>query len=708
MTTYAETRGLEVDAGVDRIVIDGVDVTYFRDFAVPVPPYTLTEPFAYGSTSITFPQIHAGLERMGVGDLSWVRKSASVVFQRKAADGTLTTDYRGEVLAIGRQGRILTLDIGGQFAGRASQIEKVQPRFRKVVDVGHLINLVAQVCNIPATPHYGEDTGIELPDQGGMKQLAWAQQVCAMSQTADGKQRAFMPVTWGTGPWGFGFKDTTSIDCTLFNDDTRGAVDVSDDVTEQTNVFYGTGSYTADDGSTVRWCNSKYPGLIQGTPPAYPIAGGANFGIGTTDADTITGDGIETLKIRLVESGYLSPLHVFTGVYDQAIYDAVAELKSDGSLSPNGTMTPNAWSALFDLDVTGTSFAGSRVHPIVADPATQKFLYSDSGFIIGRNPAYDPDVIPIERTIDFGPGVTPARARVWCRAQMKRAAGKNFAGTIRLAAGVAAFRGEWAADSSPTAADIMSGRDIRPGMNIWLPLFEGGTLFHISGCDVDADGVTLTVDTQARDLMELAQILDRNGESRRNIRREWNAANLPGRSSGAMVTRDEWFGRLRNKVFCKGGEWTIIPIIGGEEGQVSRTYLRTASTAAAFAAVVLNIEPTTDTLASHIGNPLATLADGDVPWYEDTARLGDWFTKRTLLYAFGDAKQPGGYWPRKHTNDAGNTTTAPITGDWLDDQPWPYLCDVTNPGVLWLAFYPDRDTYLLRGQVFWAQEDDAV
>ena len=87
----------------------------------------------------------------------------------------------------------------------------------------------------------------------------------------------------------------------------------------------------------------------------------------------------------------------------------------------------------------------------------------------------------VHRTIDFGPGVTKAQATAWCVGQAARLAGDHWTGSIDLNGGFGGFTGEWSAGDEPTADDIMSQLDIRPGMNAWLPLFDGGTLVHIAG-----------------------------------------------------------------------------------------------------------------------------------------------------------------------------------------------------------------------------------
>jgi hypothetical protein len=549
------------------------------------------------------------------------------------------------------------------------------------------------------SPWYGPVTGIELAQTGGQSLLSWAQFFNTMSQDDDGSQRALMPVDWGLPVYEFAVKDFTTKHMTLLPDDAGAVLQVTDDATQQPNVWYGSG--ISPEG--VRWQNSKWPGVFQGTPDAYPISGGAPFGLGTTNADTIDGDGIETLRINLEQRGYMPFTSAQSDTYDAAMVKAVKALQRDAGLTVTGTMTTAAWDALFDLSVTGYDVNGAKVFPLVEAPAVRKFNYSATGAVIGRNDAYDPTVLRVERTVDFGPGVDKAVARAWCIGQYTRSQGKNWAGTIELnESGL--FLGDHDTEAGLTNADVASFRDVRPGMNVWVPYFDGGTLFHVSGVDVEDGRATLTVDTQARDLMELREVLDRNLSSKRDTRRAWVLQNQPSKASGNMVIRDENFGILFNKVVLEGGKWNVFPVIVGQSGMVNRVDLRTINDEAEFAVAAFSKKMTRKRLARKVGNPLV-VADESV-W--ETSDIQDWFDDEIILYAVGDGSQPCGYGKRRKLNDAGNATGAPLTGRFIDRDGWAYYHAAGNPVLIYLAIYPDRDCVLKRGQILWPQMDDAV
>jgi hypothetical protein len=711
VSTYPDTRAVSKAAGYDRVLVDGKDVTFFRGAETTIGTITLTEPFAYGPTTLGFPRIAADLEPLGTGDLSWVREDAPVVIQRvddptAATPTVLATDYRGFVVSINPDGRNLTLEVGGEFSGPASMLYKPDILARRVKDLGFWFANIAQQLGLGLADRDGPTTGIEVADAGaGSDLLSWAGDVCAWSQTSSGGQRTMMPTTWGGQVWGFGLKDTTTKHLTLFTDDARVVASLRRDRTQIPTTWYGTG--ITPDG--VRWRNARYPGVFAGPAPTFP----GNMTVGDTDATTTTGDGVTVLQHKLAEMGYLAVTQTLDyTTYTSATAYAVKKVQDDADLTQSGNVNAATWDALFDVSVTGYSLTDARVFPILQDPRVRQFNYTSNGSISGLNTAYDASVKPVERFINFGDGVTKAQAVAWCRGEMARLSGKNWSGTITLN-GFSGFVGEWAAGSSPTGADIMSQRDIRPGMNAWLPQFDGGTLVHISGVQIDRDSqrVTLTVDTLARDFLELAAINARNKEAQRHIRREWFASNRAAKASGAMVVRDELFGLLDRDVALQGDKWNVIPVVVGQQGQVNRVRIRLVNNKAKFSAAVLSKPMTPDgkpgvskRLMRRVGNPLTTAAES--VWEQES--LQDWFDDDVVLWDAGDGNQPCGYSPRRHRDDNGDVTSAPITGRLDDAQSWSYICAAGTHVLVFLAIYPDRDCTLKRGQILYAQLDDAV
>jgi hypothetical protein len=715
-------------AGRDRILIGGRDLTYFREVETLWNDIEYTEPFGYGPASLTFPKVHGTYERLGVGDLDWYRPYAEVRIERRDVDtdALISTDYVGFLISRRPTGAELTVEVWGQWSGKAALMDKHPRAFRHVADVGHLAWLASGDLSLPLKPFNGPVTGVKMVDAGGGEKLdAWASRLCAMSLTTDGVQRTIMPAEWGSSTYRFDVKDTTTPHCTIFTDDTRMVVDLVDDAATRTNRWFGTG--ITPEGVRIR--NIRYPGLVQGTPAPYPMTGGASFTLGTTDADTINGDGITVMQIKLQQMSYFGWDNPITGTFDEVTAEAVMRLKADVRLTVNGTMTQTAWDRLWDVGKTGFSLNGAKVFPLVADTRTEKFLYSATGAVIGRNPDYDPTVFPNERVIDFGTGMTKQQMVDWCRGEQARAnVEKNWTGTITLY-DLGCWSGQWnGSDAATLRPDpstgyagrpdlIMSLRDVRAGMNAWLPLFDGGTLVHIASVKLTRNGpsttAVLTVDTQARDAREIAMILERDAEASRDVRHEWYAANRSSKPTGGMVPRDEFFGRLQAAQKLKGGQWNAFPVPAGQAGTINRIHVQLTNSKAAFGMVILaeghGAGQVERELARRIGDPLAAVPDGTDAWWEKDSNA-NWFRNRDrgLLYAAGTHDQPCGYWPKKHTDAQGNTTGAPITGEWIYDPQVSYLTGVYQPGVVWVAIWPDRDCTVKAGQLLWAQENDVA
>ena len=721
VTRYATATPVSVDAGRDRFVIGGVDVTHFRGAQTAFPEgLTYTEPFGYGACTFTFERINPCVEKIGVGETHWVREGAGVKIQRADDSGTIIGhDYLGIVAAWRAAGNKLQIDVVGQVTGRLNLLDRQPPTFAMARDMGLWAHDIAVAARVSLSPRFPL-TGIKYTNAGGMTELAWAQEVCQMAQTVDGDQWTFMPKVWGQGAaYEFRLKDRTTKHLTLFADGQQIALDLGHDAAESPNVYFGSG--TDPDG--MRWRNAKYQGLTANVPaPAYPMAGGATFGIGTTDADTIGGDGINTLQWKLHAAGYLNYRDTMATdvVYTDEVGAAVRRMRDDVNLPAGTTMTPAAWDALFDVTRTGYRLIEARVMPLVADKRTQRWLYTADGSLAGHNPDYDPTILEVHRTNDFGDNVTKQRATDYDRGVYSRRTDSNWAGTITLSLGMGGYAGEWGpADvdylNDPTTgpAHIMPQRDIRPGMNVWLPLFDGGTLLHIAQVAVSADSVTLSVDTQARDALTLDQVIARNADSRRSARREFRSGFR--KQPATRATWDEFGGVLAGDVDCPGGQWTVVPVPMGRAGQVNRTDLQVLA-ATEFCMAVFSEQMTPHRLTRRIGDPFPVNSDDETVW-ESNSVAQDWADDGTLLYAAGNENQPCGYGARKHKNAAGHVTAAPLTGRHYDTATWSYETPSDEMPVVWLAIYPRNDTTLKAprykkgkrraGQIFYKQDDDA-
>lgn len=714
-TGYKSVRAVAKPAGYDRLIIDGVDVTFFRGGVIPIPEYLLTEPFAYGPMTLPIPRVAADLEELGVGDLSWVRDGARVLVQRvddptAETPAVLATDYVGRVLCRVIDGRSLALEIGGEFSGPASLIN-IQPILhRRVRDVGLFFAETVRRVHLRPEQRDGPVTGIKIANGGeGLTLEAWGRELGAQSQTSAGIQRAIMPLVWGGKVWGFHPKDTTTVDVTLFTDDARVVPRLRDDVAEKPNTFYAT--CITPDG--VRMRGSVYPNLFDSVPPEFP----GTMSVGDTDADTTTGDGVTVLNNRLVGLYLLDRDEPFAyGDYTADTAAVVREIQDRAGLPVTGVVNEATWNRVYDVDATGGSLGQARIIPTVQDPAVREFDLTPTGAVAGKNPLRDISVLEVHRNLDYGAGVTYKQELANTRGQYAKVKNnKNWVGEVELHGGFGGYAGDWGPEdfeflNGPGGVPyIMSQRDIRPGMNAKLAMIDGGTMVHISGARVSPQSrtTTLTVDTMARDLLEVAAIMARNAEARRSPRREFFTENRAGKASGIMIVRDQWFGKLPQIETLEGGKWNVFRMVIGQHGSVNKTVIRTFDEPAKFYASAWSIPITEKRLHNHVPNPAEV--PGDTAWYE-TDWAGEMHEDRKLLWAAGTDQDPCGYWPKHHTNPrTGAVTAHPITGKHVDiGSPWTYYQSWDSPATVWVAIYPDRDCKVRAGQMFWPQEDDAI
>lgn len=689
---------VDAPASRDRIVVGSVDVTYFRGKRTPTPTYTLTEPFAYGSANLTFPQVSPVLESgsLDVGELAWTKKGSVVKLQRVAADGTVKTDYRGRVIARRLTSAGLLLEVGGILSGPASLLNRQVPVYRSVSDVATLAaNAIDSRTSggIQGVPFTSSGlTGIEIAGTGGMTYLGWLQHLCSMAVARNGDQWTIMPTTWGGGTFTMRLKDSTTKHCTIYLDRDRAVPELVDDAAEQWNTGFGT--CVTSDGMIVN--GMVLPGVEQADPPPFP----GTLSLGDS------GDDVLTLSWKLVRAGLLDrdvPLTTF----DAETEEAVEDLQDMAGLPQTGAVNEATWNALFDVGVTGFSLAGARIMPIVQAPKVREWNYTANGSLAGRNPSFDPNALRVDRDIDFGSGLTEKGMRRWMRGHRARIGDMTWTGTITLN-GCAVIAGEHnPGDPAPPAADVIPARDIQPGWNVWLPGLAGGTLVHVAQVDVDPgdyDTVTLTVDTAYRDALELGEIIARNKDSRRNPRREWaHEQRGSTRIHDAVTPFNQKAGQITANVSLAADTWNEVPVFAGQAGTVSKLRLA-LTTYCEFSVVAAAKKIGEAKMNRRVGNPFPVDADGETVWTSGV--LDDFFADRLVVYAAGADDQPCGYWPKKHINAAGNTTSAPLTGVWQDDAGFGYFT-FAQP-VLWLYIYPKAATSLQRGRVLWAQLEPGV
>lgn len=666
-----------------RVRIGGKDVSFFRGVQTPMPSFGLVEPLLFWSGTLTLPQVHAALERPGHGDLTWLRKWAPVVIDRvDADDNVVATDWRGFIADYQHDGRSLTCTLAGQATGTADLQDRAEVLFPDMVDIGtQAMNCVRR--NLGLSTGDAPTTGIVFPESGGTgSQLDFLHDLLARSTTLGGSQWTIMPDAKGI--YQMFRKDVTTIDATVYIDGSFVSESLRRDFTQEPTRVWGTA--VTPDGMRVR--NAKFPGY-----------GGPSVAFPGTLSPGDSGDGVLALKWQLFIGTYLDdPSGSWTTDADDPITEAVKELQADAGLSQTGVVNAATWKAAYNTAIIGGGLRGAHIEPMAADTRTVAYLRNAVGQVIGQNPLYDKGVKRADLSVDMGPVKSPEQARKYAR--QKLAPATNWNGTITVNTG-AVIDGEHNTGDPLTADLVRDSRSVKPGHNLWVPNWDGGTLFHVSGCDVQYGSVTFAVDTQARDAMEVWAIRERNRESRANASR--SKSGLRRRSAIRDDTGAFYDGGVFGKIprtFCPAGTWTVIETPAGRSGTFQKIDIQTDDPAA-FMWNLWGSNRQADWLNRHLGDPFD---DGFADLMD--AHQDGWADNYALIDHWGTKKQPCGYGSRKHTKDDGTISDAPITGRFVYRPGSTYY--TRQGGLLRLGFYPDRDTWVQGGRVLYLLLDDAA
>lgn len=628
---FPVTRQADKPYARHRIVIGGKDVTWFRDVETPMPTYGLVSPLLYGSGSVTFPQIHAAYERPGVGALAWLKKFASVKIQRvDAANNVVATDWRGFVADFQHSGRELACTLGGEATGRAAMMDRPVPIFARVSDIGNQAILTVQHhLRLPTggTPN----TGIAIAEAGGGSELDFLTETMAKSTQRDGIQWTIMPNS--NGVYRMFQKDVTTIDATAYIDGFHVVEALRRDFTEEPNRVWA--SAIAPDGRRIRF--AIYPGLTSGARPAFP---------GTLNAGD-SGAGVTALIWRLWTVGYIDgnyPPSAWTTDSGDPVTRAVADLQDDAGLVDNAVVNNDTWNAAFDVDVTGYSLRRSAIKPAAQWPYTQAFLRTASGQVRKPNPKYDRSKPFVDITVDMGAGWEQRQVQKWAKRELANGTQSNWVGTITLTTG-ALVDGTHNPAGALTSSNVRDARSMKPGMNLWLPNWDGGVLVHVSGANVQDGSVELTVDTRARDTMKVWEVIARNRESRKNPARQWIAQNRRSgqRDDTGAFYDGSVFGKLP-RTFCPANTWTILKTPGGRSGTLNKITLTTDTAQALFVFGIFGKQVSATRMDNVIGNPLTLV--GTKNWASKQKTLTD---DMWMVYAAGGVtdgvRQFCGFWP---------------------------------------------------------------
>lgn len=663
-------RDLDGAWGSFRLFVGGKDVTFFRGVPSQIGGYQLQEPYGYGPADFAFPQITPfEVDTWGTGDLSWFDMGKPAKLVQVDADGVYVRDvWRGFITNVEVDDDGTRVQCDGEASGRLALRDKHDELFYFTKDIGRLLWEAFNKARLPLSPHLGMDTGLEVYERGraGGSFLDYCNQLLGEAMTADGDQLTIHPTATG---YETTWKDRATVHGTVFYGAAGVSLRATRDLQEEPTTIYGQGR----DPEGLVWVNGKYPGLIQGDAPDFP----GTLSLGDT------GDNVQVLQQKLIGMGYLDGDEAVGNEFNEATEDAVIALQDDAGLAQTGVVNAATWDSLYDLGDTGFSLRQAHVAPLAQLNAVRKQNRTSNGSLAGFNEDYDADRVEVDRTIDFR--ITrKRRARKWSRRHLSDLhATPAWVGTLELSTDLAA--GDHTHGTAPTP---LSRLDLTPGQNIRVRNF-GDLLFHVSGVNVDADqNVTAAVDTHARDLLHIGQILERNREARSRPAREFLRDRRPTSANSRIVEFSEVGGRLWSRVNLTGDQWCEpIPIIAGQSGTLNRVRTQVRDSECEFVMIATAKKVSRAWLNDLESNPFGANAFRNQKVYQRADE------ERVILGIWGTPDEPGGYAPgAKSEGDD-------LTGLLLEDAGVPYY--TFDQPVIWVSYFPRQDCHLPPQRILW-------
>lgn len=641
--------------GSMRLFVGGKDVTFFRGVPARVGGYQLQEPYGYGPADFAFPQLTPfEVNAWGAGALSWFGMGKPVKLVQADPAGAFVRDvWRGFVTNIEVDDDGVTVQCDGEASGRLALRDKQDELFYWTKDIGTLLWDTFNKARLTLTPHLGMDTGIKVYERGraGGSFLDYCNQLLGET-TASGEQLTIRPTASG---YETVWKDRTTVTATVHYGAAGVSLRVARDLQEEPTTIYGQGR--EPDGLV--WVNGKYPGLVQGSTPAFP---------GTLQQGD-SGPNVQVLQQKLIGMGYLDRDDAVGDVFNADTKDAVEALQDDAGLAQTGVVNAATWDSLWDLGDTGFSLRQAHVAPLAQLSAVRKQNRTSNGSVSGFNPNYDADRPEVDRSIDFQV-MRKKRARKWARKHLSHIHSKTaWVGTLELTTDLAA--GTHTHGTQPTP---LSRLDVNAGDNILVRNFDGDTLFHVSGVNVDADQrVTLAVDTLARDLQHIGQIMERNRAARSRPARDFLRDRRSTAANSRIVEFSEVGGRIWATIDVPAETWVVFPVIAGQSGTINRVRAQVTESACEFVLAATAKQVSEAWWQRLESAPLGANAFRNQNVYTEAD------DRRAILGIWGTKDEPGGYSPgAKSAND-------PLTGLLLEDAGVPYY--TFDQPVIWMAIW---------------------
>jgi hypothetical protein len=673
---WAPSSVIRADVGFFHVYIDGVDRTVFRGVQTIVDRYVLMDPFGCGPASIRFPKV-SGFEKIGTGATSFLRDGASVDLYIVTPAGVRDAVplWSGELTAkaTSSNGEGTTFELVGDLAGPAGLATHKPGQYIPATDRGKLIAtaLNKEVVTRRVAAIATVTTGHSTAGRGSSNEsvMAYVQSTLPIGWTVRRRR---------TVRRAYELRQRTSGTVWTVRYGQRGMdFQLRSDLTEAPNVFFGRG--IRQDGYS--WANWRYPGQIA-QQPAYPNSSPGNtIGLGETDADTDSGEGVSDIQRRINELNLTRDVAV-TGTYGSATEAAIRSIQDQAGITVDGVVGPQTWNALWPL-YSGTQIGKELRRPIAGDGRTEPFRYAADGTVIGKNTAYSSRLLRVERDTNYGSGISKAvgiaaAKEEYARTRRSGEAYPGWVGTVQL------------------TVDPNEGSRwrIREGDVLRVQSFQGATVdLHIAqvqGAPSSGPGqVSLTVDELARDLPTVAAIIRQDEDSKDDPLR------LPGRRARrSQVTPDavepfdgESSAGIIPKLPLFANLWVVQSIPLSAAGKIARITLKT-SPACAFYVAFFGDAVTAAQLQKYVGNPTSTDGYGRGPYQKQQENL------ETLGFidAIGGPGQAAGYSPGQQTSPWDGVSSSPLTGKLDSTAPISYRS--VKPPWIWVAFYAASSCYV--------------
>jgi hypothetical protein len=624
-----------------RIVVAGVDVSFFRGAETIVLSESDTEPFGDDVLTVQFPMI-SPFEELGVGAIAWLPgtdddKHTPVTVQKVDELGAQTVRWEGscDVIVDGYDGQTGALQVS--FLGLVKTLDQriTKPRFTSdPIDIGQLIHdLIAYEVKYGWAGHAPASvaTGTQTAERGGYGDpLATVTIQNLLAEDGDHTLTNLRPRGMKIIA-----KDRTTVHFTLWCGQSGVTQNLQRNLEHAVAAIFGEGM----DAGTQFWRNTQYPNAPI-SPPAYPLPSGQFFNPG--DSHT----GFQPFSDELRTRGYhLKSQDKYLAVDEPIIRD----FQDDVAISVDGVVGGQTWNKAFAIGLSAHAL-DAYIRPLAVVSAAEPFLYNSRGGIIGKNPGYTGRTRR-ERKEDFGT-LPKASAKTSAKDELVVIRSADYFGTV-------------------TAENIdppeMCALDTRAGMNL---LFKGhrgvDRLLHVAGVQRNPGmvagqprTVTWTASERGDDFVTIAARMQRQ----RDVVDQSGRTRAPRR--GAKISPDfaPWdseagAGYLSPRAQT-AGLWNVYPIPAGERGTIAHVRL-VASVPCLISAAVFNARISENHLANLPGlrDPSSGAAGGLDPWQvnaEVLTRLLTYADQPWMAWATGGPGAMQGYWP--NTPDVGATVT---------------------------------------------------